>query len=348
MASRAPSLLNAPYTDPETPALRSPVQPERAPCLILNPRSFRASRADLAGRARRLALAHGAEVIEADTPALLNAGLDRCLADGPRRIIVLAGDGTVQAIAEHLAVRAGVLPSPWLVILGGGRTNLTAADLGGRGRLLQKLQAELRRTDAEIAGRIVEYRPVLRIEQAPSSPRQGFFVAAAMIDDVIRQCHDYRQAARGCFSSGHLATFWCLLRLTLLSLIGRSPLPPSSELDIDAPGNGHLHGAARVLIATTLAHREGAFNPYADRGEGPLRLTAVSAAAPGFWRRLPRILLGRFSERMGVDQGYLSGRCEYIELRDLRRYTLDGEKFDADPARPVLIRAGERLRCLRP
>lgn len=346
MASCAPSALNAPYSGREN-VLIAPAQADLPPCLIVNPGSFRASRVGLAARAVQLARKYGAGAIEAQTPAALCTALDRCLAEGPRRIIVLAGDGTVQALVDHLAERSPVLPSPWLVILGGGRTNLTAADLGGRGSVLRKLEAELKRSSDETAGRI-EHRHVLRIEQEPAPPRQGFFVAAAMIDDVIRQCHEGRESGRGALRTGHLATAWCLLKIVVLMLLGRSPLPPSRSLEIDVPGFGHLHGPARVLIATTLEHREGLFRPYAERGTGVVRLTAISAAAPGFWRRLPGILLGRFSARMGVAQGYLSGRCERIEVQGLSSYTLDGEKFDTDPARPVVIRKGARLSFLRP
>jgi outer membrane receptor protein involved in Fe transport len=38
----------------------------------------------------------------------------------------------------------------------------------------------------------VEERCPLRIEQSPAPPRHGFFMAAAVIDSAIRQCHQDR------------------------------------------------------------------------------------------------------------------------------------------------------------
>jgi len=100
----------------------------------------------------------------------------------------------------------------------------------------------------------------------------------------------------------------------------------------------------RLLLATTLLHRTGALDPYAPRGHGPLRLTAVTAGAHRFWSALPRLLTGRYSTAMTADKGYLSGRCERVRITGLAGYVLDGERFDTDPARPVEIVPGPVLR----
>ena len=58
----------------------------------------------------------------------------------------------------------------------------------------------------------------------------------------------------------------------------------------------------RLLLATTLLHRTGPLDPYAPRGDGPLRLTAVTAGARRFWPALPRLLTGRYSAAMTADR----------------------------------------------
>lgn len=324
----------------------TPVGASLPPCLIVNPKSFRTSHGGLADRALALGREYGAEVVQAERPAQLHAALDRVLARGLRRVIVLSGDGTVQAIVDHLAGLPAGSPTPQLMVLGGGRTNLTAADFGGRGEVLKKLEAALARCRDGIAFDI-EDRHTLTIEQAPAPPRHGFFVAGGFVDDAIRACHRHRQLGSGPMHTGHLSTFWFLVKLAVLSLLGRRPIP-YPELDIRASGGGRLQGPSRVLIATTLLHRGRRFNPYADRGHGALRLTAVAARAPGFWLALPRILLGRFGERLNPQRGYLSGRCDQVEVLGMTGYSLDGEDFDTDPARPVIIRSGPRLDFLLP
>lgn len=342
---RSRPLLNASILTSQAPA-PSQIGAEPRPCLIVNPKSFRAASGGLAARAVALAVAYGADVVQADRPSQLEPALDRILARGQRQVFVLAGDGTVQAIVDRLARLPGSVALPRLLILGGGRSNLIAADLGGSGAVLDKLESALARCRDGGAFE-VEERHTLSIEQAPAPSRQGFFVAAGAIDSGVRACHRHRDSGRGPLRKGHLSTAWYVLKLALLTLLGRSPIA-CPDLDIDAADCGRLRGLNRVLIATTLLHRTGLFNPYANRGLGTLCVTAVARRAPHFWRSLPRLVLGRFSERMNLEHGYLSGRCDRIEVLGLSGYALDGETFDTDPARPVVIRSGPRLRFLRP
>lgn len=316
------------------------------PCLIVNPKSFRMSRGGLASRALALGAAYGAELVEASHPDELRAALDRVLSIGIRRVIVLSGDGTVQAIVDHLASRTWGSALPELMILGGGRTNLTAADLRGSGDLMRKLESALARCRDGQAFEIQE-RPTLTVEQHPAPPRHGFFVAGGFVDDVIRDCHHHRDSGSGALRKGHFSTAWYLLKLALLSLLGRCPIP-YPDMQIRASTGETLCGPNRVLIASTLLHRERWFDPYADRGSGALRLTSITAAATGFWWSLPRILLGRFSAGLNPAHGYLSGRCDHIEVLGMSGYSLDGEDFNTDPARPVVISTGPRLQLLMP
>lgn len=310
------------------------------PCLIVNPRSFSASRG-LAVQAMALAAAHGAEVVSVDSAGATRAAVDAILARRQRRLMVLAGDGTVSAIVDQLSSLSAGAWTPDVLVLPGGRSNLTAVDLGAGGAALPILKKALLRPSPKSA---VEERCALRIEQAGSPTRHGFFLAAALIDSAIRQCH--QQRTEGGFQ-GDVGTFIYLLRLGVRGLWGASGLscPP---LHIDAGACGRQHGPVRLLLATTLLHRKGLLNPYAARGTGELRLTSVSADAPRFWRSLPRLVSGRFSPAMNADNGYLSGRCERVQVSGLAHYMLDGEPIDADPSRPVTISLGPRLRFLVP
>lgn len=258
--------------------------------------------------------------------------------------MILAGDGTVCAIVDQLSKLPEGAWTPDLLVLPGGRSNLTAADLVPGSSALATLRRALDLARHGGWDSAIEERRSLRIEQSPGTVRHGFFMAAALIDSAIRQVHQYRIDRK---APSDLSTLSYLLQLAVRSLFGRSGLtcPP---LDIDAGSCGVKKAQFRLLIATTLLHREGLFNPYANRGEGDVRMTAVSADAPRFWRSLPGMLLGRFRGWMNVDSGYLSGRCGRLQISGLSSYMLDGEPFDADPSRPITITAGPRLRYLRP
>lgn len=335
--------MNAVVSEPA--AASAPALATAPACLIVNPLSFRASIKDLAKRAAAVGHAYGADVVSATLPAQLECEIDRQIACGQDKVFVLAGDGTVHAIVDHLAGKPAGTRLPRLLVLGGGRSNLIAADLGGSGRLLAKLESALGRARRGETFR-VELRDTLRIEQSPAPARHGFFVAAGLIDTLIREAHRHRESGEGALREGHLSTAWFLLKLAVRTLFGRGTLEVPL-LRVTSPGRPGLREPARVLVASTLEHREGWLNPYAPRGEGPLRFTAVGESAP-FWRRLPRILTGRYSASMTTERGYLSGRGERLEVLGLPGYTLDGEKFATDPARPVVFRTGPRIEFLLP
>jgi hypothetical protein len=313
-----------------------------APCLLVNPHSFRASRG-LADRASALAAQMGAEVIRVEGGADVSSALDCILARRQRHVAVLAGDGTVHAVVEGLARLSPGHWLPELLILPGGRTNLTAADLVPRADPLATLAKALAwARDGRWDAAIVERLP-LRIAQAPAPPRFGFFFGGAAVDNVVRRAREHRHGGSGPLRGGHLSTPWLLAKLAALALVGRADIP-MPMLEIEAGGLGSLRGEIRVLLATTLLHRGGLLDPYAARGNGELRLTAASATARGFWPALPRLVTGRYSKAMNLDNGYLSGNCERVQIAGLAGYVLDGERFDTDPARPVFITPGPRLR----
>jgi diacylglycerol kinase family enzyme len=313
------------------------------PCLIVNPRSFSASRG-LAAEATALALAQGSDVVTVDGPVALRSAVESILARRQHRVMVLAGDGTVCAIVDQLSSLPPGAWKPDLLLLPGGRTNLTAVDLGTGGRALATLKRALSMPREEDWDAAVEERCALRIAQSPAPARHGFFFSAALIDSAIRQCHQ-RRTDRD--AHGAWTTLSYLLKLGFLAPFGRSGLVCPS-LRVDAGACGAQQGRVSLLMASTLLHRNGLFDPYAPRGQGDVRLMSVSRDAPRIWRSLPRLLTGRYSEAMNAKSGYLSGRCTQVEISGLSSYMLDGEPFDADPTRPVTIAAGPRLRFLKP
>jgi len=294
--------------NPRTAAAPAELAPAaRAPCLLLNPRSFGAARSGLAERAAQLAYSHGVEVIRAADSAEIGAATDRLLARRQQLVILLAGDGTVRAVVDRLAQVAAGVPRPQLLVLGGGRTNLIPGDLGGRGSVLAKLDAALRRW-REGTGLAKEERYVLEIAQPAAPVRRGFFLAAGLVDYAIRACHRDRTVGSGKLRQGAAGTAWSLLKRAPPAMLGRLD-PLLDELHVEVAGHGALADAAHLLIATTLQRRHGALDPYAARGRGGVRFTAVAARGPAFWARLPLVATGRFTRTMDARHGYLSGRC---------------------------------------
>ncbi|MEO8309442.1 MAG: diacylglycerol kinase family protein [Pseudomonadota bacterium] len=316
------------------------------PRVLINPHSFRASRRGLARRVADTARNHGLEVLLASNTQEFQAAFDHLRSQQAEQIWMLAGDGTVQAAAQYLAQPGSAGWSPALLLLGGGRANIVPRDIGGYpawsrfNTALDKLREG--RSLAE------ERLPTLRVEQEGAVPRHGFFLAGAVVYAGIRLCQEHRSRGTGWLHRSWLADPYVLLKIAAQVWAGRSPLPSYDSLRLRTNGMEAMRGSMRLILASTLQMREALYNPFAPRGEGAVRLTAVAANARHFWRNLPAMFKGRFGDDMTAQQGYLSGRFDSVEIEGMDGYALDGELFAADPARPVRFASGIELRVLRP
>ncbi len=316
------------------------------PCLLVNPRSFRASWLGYAREATLLAQAAGLEVHEVLDPATLRTLLDRLRERGQQQIWILSGDGIIQALAEYLAENSAAGWAPALLPLAGGRANIVPRECGG-----YPAMPALRRALAALR----EGRPLteecihtLQVSQAGRPARHGFLFASAMVYEVVRRLAEHRARGKGWFHWSFFSEPYVLLKLALQAYVLRIPLPPYPQVVARLAGHGELAAPMRVLLASSLELRNALYNPFAARGTGPVRLTAVAATAPHFWRHLLAILRGRFDHNMDLAHGFLSGRGERGELQGVAAYALDGELLAADPATPLVLTAGVALRVLRP
>jgi len=314
--------------------------------LILNPLSFRMSRGRRHDRLQACARDLGIRVAETATEAELAAAIEALVADPPERVIVCGGDGTVQALITALA-DLDEHERPDLLILGGGRTNYTARDLATHNQPEHLLS---RAADPQFHWRR-STRHSLILRQQGQPDRHGFFVAGALLDDVIRDCHRYRQQHRQSsvpwLHTGHASSAWRVSQLGVQRLLGRRRFP-AHPMAIDAEGLDTLSGELKLVLMTTLEHRGQTVNPYAERGQGALRLTATRADAEGFWRRLPRLLRGRYHRSMTPSQGYLSGRCSRATFTGLNQVCLDGQEHDYRGDRTLEVVTGPAFRFLHP
>lgn len=321
-------------------------EPAGPPVLLINPRSFRASRWRLAQRAARLARSAGVEVIAASDPERFRAAFDRLHAERRGQVWLLSGDGTIHWIAEYLAHVADAW-SPALLLLGGGRANVVPRETGGYPPM-RALRAALA---AWRQGRALreEGLPTLRLSQPGGTVRHGFLLAGGMVHEGVRVCSEHRGRGTGWLHRSLVADFYALLKLMVQVAVGRSPLPPYAHMRVRLSDGRELKSAPiRVLLAGTLGMGEALYNPFAATGEGPVRVTAISATTPHFWRHLPGILRGRFHPSLTPGTGTLSGRCTAAEVVGISAYSLDGESFSANPDVPLTIDSGITLRVLRP
>jgi len=292
-----------------------------------------------------LARGAGLDVHEVVDPPSLHARLDDLRARRAPQLWILAGDGTLHSLAEYFAEVASDW-SPALLLLAGGRANVVPRDVGGYPGMpaLRRALAALR------AGRPLEEERIrtLQVSQAGRQARHGFLFAGALIHEAVRLTAANRAAGTGWWRHSWFADPFILLRWAVRTLLFRQPLPPRPDVVARLAGVGELAGPMRVLVASSLAMRNALYNPFATRGAGSVRFTAIAAAAPSVWGMVPALLKGRFDDAMDPAHGVLSGRGERAELLGIDGFALDGELFSADPALPLVLAAGAALRVLRP
>lgn len=309
--------------------------------VIINPASFRMSRAGRLQRIMRLLDRHGVRpdfTSAPDTIAKLLA--EHSPDDGP--VVLLGGDGTIQAAATWLATQPES-QRPTLLALGGGRTNYIAADL----RTRRPIVALLERALNDPARLQIVTRHSIEVTQGERPPAHAFFIAGASVDEVIRDCHAYRSSGSGRLRQGHASTAIRLSQLAVSLALGRRQLH-SPTLAVEGDGLGRLSGAMRVLILSSLHHQHGWPRPYLSTGEGEIAVTAIAASATHFWRRLPGLLNGRNHADLVPNQGYLSGRSRQITVTGIQHLCLDGQETDFDPEQAVVFRTGPALAFVTP
>ena len=299
------------------------------------------SRAGRLQRVMRVLKHHATEPYFTDSPKRLTALIaEHPPEQGP--VILLGGDGTIQAAITHLASQA---PSqrPVLLALGGGRTNYIAADLNTRRPIADLLERAL--TQPETLRRV--QRTSIAVDHGQSPTEHAFFIAGAVVDEVIRDCHAYRLAGRSKLRQGHASTAVRLMQLGLLRLAGRRRFH-HPELSICASGLGTLEGPMRLLMLSSLKHDHGWPRPYLPRGEGAFAITASTAQATLLGPQLLSLLHGREHPSLQPEAGLLSGRCNHLVIEGLSQLCLDGQTHDYDPQHPVTFSAGAELEFLAP
>jgi hypothetical protein len=276
-------------------------------------------------------------------PRSLNRCLDQLRDRGLAQVWILAGDGTIHALAQYLAASSKGW-DPALLLLAGGRANVVPRETGGYPAL-----AALRSALAALRdGRPLHEEPLftLQVSQPGSPKHQGFVFAGALVYEAIRMAAAYRASGTGWRHRSWFADPYSFLRWSMQTVVVRRPLPTYAA---SALMDGRtLAGPMRMLIASTLSMRTALYNPFAARGRGPLRFTAIASSAPSTWKLMPALLKGRFAIHHDAANGILSGRCERAELMGVGNFALDGELFNADPALPLVLTAGAALRALRP
>jgi len=262
-------------------------------------------------------------------------------------LAVNGGDGTLAwALGEILGNRAFGDNLPLLAPLRGGRTNMSALDLGAQ-RDPVKGMAELIKSVR--SGRIQErvaMRNVLRVEHGPYHHVQyGTFCGIGRIQRATGIVHSVfpKGKSQGVFGST-IVTAGLLARVAMGSQTG--VLTPD-KVDLLLDGEPARHGEYTLLMASTLDRLFAGMRPFWGEGPGPVRVTGLAAGCHQMGRAAPGILRGKPRAWVTLERGYASENVRVAELRMDCGFTVDGEIVLPEPGQTATISARDCLQFVR-
>ena len=256
------------------------------------------------------------------------------------------GDGTLQhALTEILEKNTFERP-PLIAPLRGGRTNMTALDLGAQRDPVRALSDVLAAVKTgTLAQRLVK-RPVLRVESRTRGFVQyGMFFGAGAIHRAVALTHQLFPARRtsGVFGAG-LVTAGLMARVAFRS---RDGVLASDKAQIYLDGDLVPDGEFTLLIASSLERLFLRMNPFWGDQSGGVRFTSIAFDAERMARAFPGILCGRPLKRVQPETGFTSRNVERAEIRFDCGFTIDGESFEAKPDEFIALTADRRITFVR-
>jgi hypothetical protein len=286
-------------------------------------------------------IAHVATDDSGSVPGVL-AGFAR---GGVNVLVVNGGDGTLQQALTAMLGHSLFERLPLVAPLRGGRTNMSAIDIGCQSDSARALKAVVDSARGGTLGRYLVERPVLRVDMG-DDVQYGMFCGVGVIHravDLIHRAFPPGKRTRGAIGAGIL-TGILVARAAMRSSSG---IVAPDRIDMRLDGDPVAVDAFQLAIATTLGRLFLKINPFWGRGPGAVRFTAVAGTSERKWRSAIGILRGRPDSFVVPERGYTSRNVDRAELRLDCGLCIDGELFPPKRDRLVRLEADKRIHFLR-
>ena len=310
--------------------------------LLLNPKGGQACKRDTEIR-HVLTGIPDIVIREASNALEFKTSLESLLQADIDLLVIVAGDGTIHATLSHLFTDYSVDQWPALLLVPGGTTNMTALDLGIRGKpdqVLERLKAFL----LQPPNPTLVTRPALCIEQTGKDKIYGMFFAIGL---VARGVKFSRSSVKQIGITGGIFTVLIMLRSLFGMILGKhqsewAPVELSTmETDGETRKKTYLFALVSALDCLLLDIR-----PYWGTEHAPLHVTLVDQQRKRLWRSLWPLLSGR-GHTLKEQDGYHSHNTQAIEFLIDDEYIVDGELYQASSQNgPILISATEPVTFL--
>jgi len=259
----------------------------------------------------------------------------------PAMIVINGGDGTIGAVLASILYNNHFNVIPPIAFLPGGKTNMTAADLGFKGKPVKVLRKLLRLAREGHVADHMETRHVIEMDLGDGeNPRVGTFFGGAGVVKGIFWC---RENAYSMGLPNALAHFVSFTKLFLSAVgIGREKsLLVSDPMSITIPGGGILTGQYASVVATTLNSLLLGLKPYGKEGPGGLGFSAIEAGSSNLMRAFKGLATGQFGTK--TIHGSHVRRGDEVRIEGTDPVTLDGEIYHPVSGKPIILRGDKSL-----
>ncbi len=275
---------------------------------------------------------------DASEPDEVARALRAMAQQGVNTVAVSGGDGTVGAVL-NIVFGANPFPDvPLLAVLRGGTANMTAGDVGMRGRHNRALRLLIESAGRGGDGLAVIERPVMRIDPgAGRAPIYGMFFGAAAISQGIAYCkrHVHTLGLRG--EIGPAVT---MARFVIAMARGERAIVAPVPVTVAIDGAPPAAFDCEVVYVTTLERMVLGLRPYWGAEAAPLHYTGVRAAPRHWLKALPGFLRGRGNRYTTPANGYESRNAHRLEIGLDTPFFVDGEIFSPEAGTPLAITNG--------
>jgi diacylglycerol kinase family enzyme len=261
-------------------------------------------------------------------------------------LVVNGGDGTLQYTLTQILTTDDFMNIPMVAPLRGGRTNMSARDIGSHRNPVKGLEGLLEDVKAgRLDDRLVD-RPLLRVQTLRDREiHYGFFFGAGMIHRAIDLTHNIfpRGKSQGSFGAG-LVTAGLILRAIAKRRDGvLKPDKAQIVLDDELVESGEFF----LIVASSLQRLFLGINPFWGIEKAPVRFTALASGSERIAVAAPGILRGKPRSFVRPEAGYTSRNVEVAELRIDDGFTVDGEIIPPRSGEIVRISGDRRIRFVR-
>jgi len=269
----------------------------------------------------------------------------------PKVLVINGGDGTVQAALTELyhGGHFGESPPP-LAVLPNGKTNLIAHDLGAVGDPIEALERVLALVRTDMMPHIVS-RELISLtggrREGNARPVLGMFLGGAALADSILYCRHKIYP----LGLPNWAAHGLTLLLGLVSVIvGRSSrlLPAKwAPIKVTVTKSGEMQGRFALVMVTTLERLllKGSMSGE-GRSAGAMQLLVIERSLFAILGALVAGIRGRLGR--GRLRGVHLERGDEIRIEGHRsNVILDGEMFEANAGRPIVLRPTAPVPFLR-